>query len=279
MGRCVSPQLQPGDMDATNPDNVDTIHPDKPKKKRSNYKKLLKPWADDEAETPESPRRYVPQSIEYFIANTNFSRIELQSLYRNFKNECPTGIVNEDTFKAICCQFFPYGDAKSYAHFVFLAFDVNEEGHIDFEQFVVGLSTLLRGSLQDRLKWIFRLYDVNHDGVISKEEMLMVVKSLYKMLGSSVTPPLNDRTYVTHTERIFNKFNTNQEGHITMQILRCLLKRRIDHHVDEYLRQRYLNSLCSGDFPPKLKGPNQAWRDDVAVTSSGCQHSSNCMSL
>jgi len=173
--------------------------------------------SDDESDVPESPRRYVPQSLEYFMANTNFSRIELQSLYRNFKNECPTGIVNEDTFKAICCQFFPYGDAKSYAHFIFLAFDINEEGHIDFEQFVIGLSTLLRGSLQDRLKWIFRLYDVNHDGVISKEEMLMVVRSLYKMLGSSVTPPLSDRTYITHTERIFSKFDANQDGHITMK--------------------------------------------------------------
>jgi len=175
------------------------------------------------SDTSPSLRRYQPQTLDYFLSVTDFSKREICSLYRNFKNECPTGIVNEDTFKTIYSQFFPNGDAKGYAHYVFRAFDVNEDGQIDFEQFIIGLSTLLRGTLQDRLRWTFRLYDINHDGVISKEEMLLVIKSLYKMLGADSSTSSSggsryhdDKGYIHHADIVFNKFDTNRDGHITL---------------------------------------------------------------
>lgn len=42
--------------------------------------------------------------------------------------------------------------------------------HPPFPQdFVVGLSILLRGTVQEKLKWAFNLYDINKDGYITKE--------------------------------------------------------------------------------------------------------------
>lgn len=38
-----------------------------------------------------------------------------------------------------------------------------------FQDFVVGLSILLRGTVQEKLKWAFNLYDINKDGYITKE--------------------------------------------------------------------------------------------------------------
>lgn len=34
---------------------------------------------------------------------------------------------------------------------------------------MVGLSILLRGTVQEKLKWAFNLYDINKDGYITKE--------------------------------------------------------------------------------------------------------------
>ena len=34
-------------------------------------------------------------------------------MYRGFKQECPNGAVNEDTFKEIYEKFFPYGSKQS----------------------------------------------------------------------------------------------------------------------------------------------------------------------
>lgn len=33
----------------------------------------------------------------------------------------------------------------------------------------MGLSTLLRGTIQEKLNWAFNLYDINKDGYITKE--------------------------------------------------------------------------------------------------------------
>lgn len=37
------------------------------------------------------------------------------------------------------------------------------------QDFVSGLSTILRGTIDDRLNWAFNLYDLNKDGCITKE--------------------------------------------------------------------------------------------------------------
>lgn len=92
-------------------------------------------------------------------------------------------------------------DATTYAHFLFNAFDLDRNGSIRFEvrisllivflytlnlyffivqslpwlycshwqDFVIGLSVLLRGSVTEKLNWAFNLYDINKDGYITKE--------------------------------------------------------------------------------------------------------------
>lgn len=37
------------------------------------------------------------------------------------------------------------------------------------QEFAVGLSVLLRGTVHEKLKWAFNLYDINKDGCITKE--------------------------------------------------------------------------------------------------------------
>lgn len=41
--------------------------------------------------------------------------------------------------------------------------------HLLFQDFVAGLSVILRGTIDDRLNWAFNLYDLNKDGCITKE--------------------------------------------------------------------------------------------------------------
>ncbi|XP_072773884.1 uncharacterized protein [Taeniopygia guttata] len=202
---------------------------------------------DADVELPSA--RHQPEELEQLLARTKFTKAELQSLYRGFKNECPSGLVDEETFTLIYSRFFPQGDASSYAHFLFDAFDADRHGALCFQvgipggngrassvihhgpppllllllllllspprpwpvrgkntgingdeiipgaagidggreggregrgtvpvpprplrqDFAVGLSVLLRGTEQQKLKWTFDLYDVNKDGYITKE--------------------------------------------------------------------------------------------------------------
>ncbi|KAK3550138.1 hypothetical protein QTP86_021073, partial [Hemibagrus guttatus] len=53
-----------------------------------------------DAELELSMVRHQPEGLEKLQAQTKFTRKELQSLYRGFKNECPSGLVDEETFKS-----------------------------------------------------------------------------------------------------------------------------------------------------------------------------------
>lgn len=74
-----------------------------------------------------------PERIDVLCKLTKFSKRELKIMYREFKMECPDGIIREDVFKTIYQQFFPKGtDISNYAHFVFNSFDLENTGAITF---------------------------------------------------------------------------------------------------------------------------------------------------
>ncbi|CAL8330477.1 unnamed protein product [Arctogadus glacialis] len=161
--------------------------------------------------------RHQPEGLDQLQAQTKFTKKELQSLYRGFKNECPSGLVDEETFKSIYSQFFPQGDATTYAHFLFNAFDKDRNGSIRFEDFVIGLSVLLRGSVTEKLNWAFNLYDINKDGYITKEEMLAIMKSIYDMMGRYTYPCVRDEAPSEHVDKFFQKMDRNRDGVVTIE--------------------------------------------------------------
>ncbi|XP_052225494.1 Kv channel-interacting protein 4-like isoform X1 [Dreissena polymorpha] len=161
--------------------------------------------------------RYKPESLDILCKNTKFSKKELQIMYRGFKQECPTGIVNEETFKEIYAQFFPQGDSTAYAHYVFNTFDHDKNGSISFEEFVMGLSVLSRGTLPERLQWAFNLYDVNGDGIITKDEMVNIVGAIYEMMGRFTLPAIDEYSAREHAEKVFQKMDLNTDGVISFE--------------------------------------------------------------
>ncbi|XP_051506883.1 Kv channel-interacting protein 2 [Myxocyprinus asiaticus] len=158
-----------------------------------------------------------PDDLDTIQDETKFSKKELQFLYRGFKNECPNGVVNEDTFKLVYSHFFPQGDSSMYAHFLFETFDTNKNGCLSFKEFVAGLSLILRGSINDRLSWAFNFYDLDKDGCITKEEMINVVKSIYDMMGRFTYPCMQDDTPREHVENFFQKMDRKHDGVITIE--------------------------------------------------------------
>eukprot|EP00076_Gallus_gallus_P012114 XP_015128750.2 calsenilin isoform X4 [Gallus gallus] len=170
-----------------------------------------------DADVELSAARHQPEALEQLQAHTKFTKKELQSLYRGFKNDCPSGHVDEETFTLIYAQFFPQGDSSAYAHFLFNAFDADGSGALCFEDFVIGLSVLLRGTAQEKLKWAFNLYDINKDGCITKEEMLEIMKSIYDMMGRCTLPAPRDSAPAEHVEQFFQKMDRNRDGVVTYE--------------------------------------------------------------
>ena len=59
------------------------------------------------------------------------------------------------------------------------------------------LSTLLHGTLHEKLIWTFRVYDLNGDGVITKNEMGNVVVAVYELMGIILQPPVRKTGLIT----------------------------------------------------------------------------------
>ncbi|GIY24977.1 kv channel-interacting protein 4 [Caerostris darwini] len=192
--------------------------------------------------------RFKPEALDTLCQLTKFNKRELQLMYRGFKQECPSGMVREETFKGIYAQYFPKGADTSqyahyvfntfdqdhtgaitftleshcsaycfYAHYVFNTFDQDHTGAITFTDFVIGLSVLARGTLQEKLRWVFSLYDINGDGYITKDEMSRIIASIYDMMGKSMDPPLEESTTREHVERVFQRLDLNKDGVVTME--------------------------------------------------------------
>ncbi|KAG7202310.1 hypothetical protein KM043_018642 [Ampulex compressa] len=130
--------------------------------------------------------------------------------------ECPEGVVHEDSFKDIYAKFFPHGNSSLYAHYVFKAFDVNCNGAISFRDLLVTLSTLLRGSIYEKLRWTFKLYDINGDGCITKGELGEVVTAVHELMGRRHHAE-EDRKAREQLDRVFKKLDLNQDGVITIE--------------------------------------------------------------
>lgn len=97
--------------------------------------------------------------------------------------DCPQQRLTKEEFQNIYRTFFPHGDPTAFANYVFRVFDTDNNGSIEFKEFICALSVTSRGKMEEKLEWAFQLYDIDGDGKISYSEMLSIVEAIYKMVS------------------------------------------------------------------------------------------------
>ncbi|GLV33867.1 Frequenin 2 [Carabus blaptoides fortunei] len=141
------------------------------------------------------------------------------SRHKGFLKDCPNGLLTEQGFIKIYKQFFPQGDPSKFASLVFRVFDENNDGSIEFEEFIRALSVTSRGNLDEKLHWAFRLYDVDDDGFITRDEMYNIVDAIYQMVGQQ--PQAEDEnTPQKRVDKIFDQMDKNHDDRLTLEEFR-----------------------------------------------------------
>ena len=95
---------------------------------------------------------------------------------------------------------FSIADPAAYAVQVFRTLDLDGSGAVTFKEFLVWLSTVSRGSKIDKLNWIFNLYDINGDGRISKDELNVIIRSVYQLMGDQINCNLTTKRLMSDSQ-------------------------------------------------------------------------------
>ncbi len=157
-------------------------------------------------------------AIDDLVKQTKFSREEIRSIYRDFKQKCPNGILTESGLVEIYSYYFLCGDCTLFSKHLFSALVQQEQnsqkGHfaseiteINFQQFLKTLSILMRGTPDEKIRWMFYFYDLNRDGMVSRDEVSSMIKSMYYLMGMSVYPPVDENIHRQHVEAVIEKLD------------------------------------------------------------------------
>ncbi|CAF1015054.1 unnamed protein product [Adineta ricciae] len=191
---------------------------------------------DDPISIFPSEIRKVPKSLEDVVRTTKFNKSEIRLLYKGFKQECPSGAVTEREFQSIYSHFFPHGDCQHYTRFLFRLLDRRKRTYFTFEDYVQTLSVLIRGTIKEKLQWIFRFYDISDDGKLTKQTFETILRSLYNLLGpnSYIHQPVTEDTLAKHSAMLFEKLDFQHAGTINFEDFEkyCLCNEQLMHSIN-----------------------------------------------
>lgn len=105
------------------------------------------------------------------------SEEEIQSCYVTYQENRKSKKSNLtcDEFKRVYSGIFKC-DSTDFAEHVFRTFDVNNDGHVDFQEFLLGLCLAGSKDAETKITWAFKVYDINGDGTISWSEMRNIIQ-------------------------------------------------------------------------------------------------------
>ncbi|KAA0159812.1 hypothetical protein FNF28_05666 [Cafeteria roenbergensis] len=105
----------------------------------------------------------------------------LRSTFNELSERSPGTTIDKHTF----LKAFPWPGLLGER--LFDMFDTKKTGAVDYEEFIVGLARVCRGSVDDRMRFIFEVHDLSGDGSVSRAELRTLLHHLPRPVLRSVT--------------------------------------------------------------------------------------------
>uniref|UniRef100_A0A672G086 Guanylyl cyclase-activating protein 2-like n=1 Tax=Salarias fasciatus TaxID=181472 RepID=A0A672G086_SALFA len=139
-------------------------------------------------------------------------------LYKSFIMECPSGSLYLHEFKRMFGVQAGTPESE-YMDNIFRAFDMNHDNTMDFIEYVAALNLVLRGKLEDKLRWSFKVFDSDDNGRLDRRELRKIVRIIYKIKKGSVSNETGTENLTVDQvcDRIFNEVDVNSDGQITLE--------------------------------------------------------------
>ncbi|CAF0761753.1 unnamed protein product [Rotaria sordida] len=104
------------------------------------------------------------EEIERLTKNTTYTKQQIQDWHQGFIRDCPNGKLDKKKFLEVYKKFYPEGKAEKFCSQVFKAFDSDDNGYIDFVEFLIAVNITSHGDVREKLRLAFDMYDINKNG-------------------------------------------------------------------------------------------------------------------
>ena len=119
-------------------------------------------------------RKLNPKTINELQQNldVDFTREEIEQWFREYQSSLRKGMnkLTMKEFMEVYRSVFD-GEPDEFVSHLFRSFDADNDGFVDFTEFIVGLCVSGSEKVETKLKWAFKMYDLDGNGSISRDEM------------------------------------------------------------------------------------------------------------
>ncbi|MEQ2158431.1 hypothetical protein GOODEAATRI_012226, partial [Goodea atripinnis] len=166
---------------------------------------------DSESFWPKQPKAMIQEKSRSEEVNL----AQIQEMCIIFLRECPSGALHLHEFKRIFGVQSSSSEESLFLETIFRSFDTNQvnDNTLDFIEYVAALNLILRGSLEDRLKWSFKMYDRDGNGKLDRKEVKSLIRILHKIKIQKTEVSLTPSQIC---DRIFELIDNNNDGEITL---------------------------------------------------------------
>ena len=95
--------------------------------------------------------------MDFLKANTRFDEECILEWYESFHTDCPTGKITKEEFVKIYEVYFPHGNSVQFVNNFFRTTDKDNNGYIDFKEFLQTMNVINAGTTLEKLSWAFKV--------------------------------------------------------------------------------------------------------------------------
>eukprot|EP00092_Neocalanus_flemingeri_P081649 GFUD01102035.1.p1 GENE.GFUD01102035.1~~GFUD01102035.1.p1 ORF type:complete len:196 (-),score=66.16 GFUD01102035.1:186-773(-) len=153
------------------------------------------------------------EDIAALSKSSGLDEAQVKESFNAFVAEHPTGKMKPKDFREMMAKALPKKDASKMEKHVFRIYDSNNDGVIDFTEFMLIFFIMSEGAPEEVLTKIFRVFDVNSDGTITQKEMTKLIKDMYGLLQSE-DPNLAAKDLIAKSA--FAEMDKDQDGKVSI---------------------------------------------------------------
>ena len=133
---------------------------------------------------PPKPPKLKSKDLKFLAKQTGMSKDDINGIFDQFAENNPDAVLDKNEFTRLYMELRPEPAEliDEIAGYVFECFDTDDNGTVNFNEFMVAYAMTSRGEPEDKLDFAFDLYDIDESQTLNRSELRAVLNGwfLYK---------------------------------------------------------------------------------------------------